>query len=1157
MATRKVLQEISVFPPQAEEPSFVVVPEEAIPDACHPVSSFPPRAHAKYISSDESKENITPADFDTISKETYKYEKSDVGKPEDLMEPEDLGDGESSGSGSHVKDGVTLEMAAGGESITPRKDASCSDWRIGASDTPLDFSQVTVDDFGISSESFTNSVGRSPRSLHKHRRRSTIGVRGSPEMNFLIRQIALQRSNRKSILEPPSIPFISPRNSVLKEKMSSFRNAFQAVEESEGKLPFPGFTEEIEETPCVTQGSNIYGNTCENVEPPEKRKRVCDASLSDMKSVPVMSHPPLLSTETQKTTQEIEQVPVMEKISESEDESASRLFSAASKSVNLQNEEVHPVPSSKRGRKRKVMFANLLSPPESMSTLCHNQTLKFDCLTSSSPVLRPALKKISSKELMSLKDELRDQRVCFSVTEPLENENNTLFKKTVIDSVKRRKRVTFGRELSPELFDKTLPANTPLRKGSTPYRLHATDTATPTAQEPVPESPSQSLSQPDFDCRDDEDTFKPLSLCFDTGSPSQDSTMLLSPPGKNDQILPIEGLEDETQENSHKEDHETLHSSYNFPENTTTAAALGAEIVNESFIASEPDILANSIVTRSSNKSKQACSSEDLPTSDNSQTADTRKVQLTTTKQSSKRGRKPVLVKCVQVKVPRGQGKKGRGRPKKSIQKPLYGEREIASKKPLLSPIPELPECYSTPSASVHVSHGGTLKKGLVKRVPKRKVIQRGQKSKAHVDLFSGSANLKVKDVAEDPGCPEQEDLAGKHTEPLSDSQEHTEPADLVVQVVALSAITECPLSAADEEMKHEEACIPKSGDSVPEDKSTIETITALKPQNKSKRRSTTRSNVSQTTTELPYIASTETPTELIENRNADHNTVTITEDPKPERDLLVEDQAQLLELPAITDVVTGRKGRRSSRNYRKAAIFCPSTEPNIHTQDPCAMLPHTDENSTTFTIEPCLPIDEILQSTGTEKKVRRSMRLRRDSGASGLFWVQETTGIEGTSRRKSFSSALQPLGNSNLILESVSYSPNKEQLPSASKRRSLSSRRIPENVTYSSNEVQLNIHQLPNVPERRSLSSTVQSLESSERFLENVSYSPNKEQLNVQQVPSESKKTRRRTLCISSLQQASSLCDPKRRRSNVYYRNACVPSAETQTCHNSIMIDT
>ncbi|KFU87632.1 Cell division cycle-associated protein 2, partial [Chaetura pelagica] len=35
-------------------------------------------------------------------------------------------------------------------------------------------------------------------------------------------------------------------------------------------------------------------------------------------------------------------------------------------------------------------------------------------------------------------------------------------------SEKPKKRVTFGEVLSPEIFDETLPANTPLRRGATP-----------------------------------------------------------------------------------------------------------------------------------------------------------------------------------------------------------------------------------------------------------------------------------------------------------------------------------------------------------------------------------------------------------------------------------------------------------------------------------------------------------------------------------------------------------------------------------------------------------------------------------------------------------------------------------------------------------------
>ncbi|XP_040202041.1 cell division cycle-associated protein 2 isoform X2 [Rana temporaria] len=1129
MATRKVLQEIPILPPKTEEQSFLVVAEEAVSDIGNKMLSFPARAHAKYISTDEAKENIIPAELDG---------KNDLGKPADLIECPNLGDQERSGLGSDFslqpKDDITLEKTAGSGSITPREDTDASDWRIGESNTPINFSNVTVDDFGISSESFTNSVGKSPKTLRKYRRRSTIGVRGSPEMNFLIRQIALQRS-KKTTPEPLSNPFISPRNSILKDKISSFRNAFQAVEETEGKLKFPGFSEEGEGTKCNTLGSNDYGNLCKKAEPPVKRKKLCDTSLPEQQLIstePLVSTEPLISTQPQRATRETEEVPLLEKISESSS-SASRLFTAVSNFVNVQNKEIPPVPSSAtRGQKRKVMFSDHLSSPESRRTLCHKPTCSFDTLASSSPVLRPVLKKTSRKGFSSSWDEIEDQRVCFAVPELPENENKTLFKKTVNDSVKKKKSVTFGKQLSPELFDKSLPANTPLRKGSTPYRQQESDTATPTAQEAVHQTPSQPFLQPDFDCQDEEDTFKPLSLSFDIDSPTQDSN--ISSPGNDAQLWPIDELENVTQENDHKEEDETLLLSYDFPANTTTdIPAMATDIANETFIACEPDTVPTNRVTRASKNN--ACISEDPSTCDDSQTTDNSKVQVSaTTKPPSKRGRRPGSTKRVMVKVPKVKGKKSRVRPKKSsVPKPLYGERETVSKKPLLSPIPEQPECSPTPP----ISPDGSLNKGLVKRIGKRKGIRRGnrnvEKSKVHSEvgeLFSDPMILKSEDLSEDSGCPGQEDLEVKHMESLADSRGSTEPADFVVQVGTISTNAECPLTSADKEMTRDEDCVPEPGESVPEVNSTIETVSATKPQ-KPKRRLSTRRRVSQTPAEVQHAANPEAAPDLSENLIAEHNTFkTITEGPKPEKDLLVEDSAPSPKLPVIEDVAKAKKGRRLSRNYHKPAIFNASSEPNAYTRDPCISLPQSYDNSTTFTSEPYLPFDGTLQSVGTEKKVRRSLRLRRDSGASGLSWVSEMTSSEVTSRRKSLSYKVQPLGNSNLVLENVTHSPNKEQ-PS--------------------------VQPIQGAAKRRSLSSAMQSLENSKVILESATHSPNKEQLSVLQVAVAAKKTRRRTLCSSTIQQMTSLGDTKRRRSIVSYKDFYVPSTEFQTCHNNVMLDT
>ena len=57
--------------------------------------------------------------------------------------------------------------------------------------------------------------------------------------------------------------------------------------------------------------------------------------------------------------------------------------------------------------------------------------------------------------------------------------------------------MTFGEDLSPEVFDESLPANTPLRKGGTPVRREDLSRISPVLLEhaPVPEQ----LPQPNFD----------------------------------------------------------------------------------------------------------------------------------------------------------------------------------------------------------------------------------------------------------------------------------------------------------------------------------------------------------------------------------------------------------------------------------------------------------------------------------------------------------------------------------------------------------------------------------------------------------------------------------------------------------------------------------
>ncbi|NWU13048.1 CDCA2 protein, partial [Cephalopterus ornatus] len=87
-----------------------------------------------------------------------------------------------------------------GSYSTPERDKAAGKPDFGISEEqrekPVDFATVTITEFGIVPESFTKGCkGNSPTSS-KFRRRSTIGLRGSPENNTLIRYLAQQRSKR-------------------------------------------------------------------------------------------------------------------------------------------------------------------------------------------------------------------------------------------------------------------------------------------------------------------------------------------------------------------------------------------------------------------------------------------------------------------------------------------------------------------------------------------------------------------------------------------------------------------------------------------------------------------------------------------------------------------------------------------------------------------------------------------------------------------------------------------------------------------------------------------------------------------------------------------------------------------------------------------------
>uniref|UniRef100_A0A8C9ZHM9 PP1-binding domain-containing protein n=1 Tax=Sander lucioperca TaxID=283035 RepID=A0A8C9ZHM9_SANLU len=112
---------------------------------------------------------------------------------------------------------------------------------------PLKFSELTPCQFGISVQSFVpasaNSKGKSRLAqIKKARRRSSVGVRGSPETNSLIRFMAQQRMKTPPTFKTPELvrgsPFLPRVASTLRQKMASFQSLMD-VEESEVCDPMP------------------------------------------------------------------------------------------------------------------------------------------------------------------------------------------------------------------------------------------------------------------------------------------------------------------------------------------------------------------------------------------------------------------------------------------------------------------------------------------------------------------------------------------------------------------------------------------------------------------------------------------------------------------------------------------------------------------------------------------------------------------------------------------------------------------------------------------------------------------------------------------------------------------------------------------------------
>ncbi|XP_066896285.1 cell division cycle-associated protein 2 isoform X2 [Kogia breviceps] len=554
--------------------------------------------------------------------------------------------------------------------------------------SPLNFSTVTVEQLGITPESFVkSSSGKSSSYLKKSRRRSTVGVRGSPETNHLIRFIAQQRNLKNASLTKNSPRQGSPvlyRNvHSLREQISAFQSAFHSIKENEKMTDCPELSETEGEFKTTGSAKKESLGECQQCEFPanlsSKRQRIsspssCDGNLTDAFGLQIHNVAAFPNTDRQCALDT--SADLSEKSSESDLNLQSGCLvgeypllselTEASSGLHLCVEGIQVADSVEGGRSSEAVSVDRFTEvstdvaPEARSLvtpLCQRGAPSAETF-----VLRSVLKKPPSKPCLDSLQEHRDI-LCDGGTHPslilnlancckerkVEGQENCKVPDSL--NMRKRKRVTFGEDLSPEVFDESLPANTPLRKGETPVRKKDLSTLSPLLleQSPAPEG----LLQPNFDDKGENlENIEPLQVSF-AG---------LSPLSKSSICETLSGPDTFASSNNHEKIASCKVGRATRTSNRRSLISFSEESVCNLFNTEAQPCNEKKINRRKSQESKRA--DRALPR------------------------KNPVLKSC--------RRKKAKGK-KKSVQKSLYGERDIASKKPLLSPIPELPEVSEMP----------------------------------------------------------------------------------------------------------------------------------------------------------------------------------------------------------------------------------------------------------------------------------------------------------------------------------------------------------------------------------------------------------------------------------------------------------------------------
>ncbi|KAM9266508.1 cell division cycle-associated protein 2 [Morus bassanus] len=796
--------------------------------------------------------------------------------------------------------------------LTPSRDKAEEKSDCGISEKqrnkPVDFATVTSAGFGIAQESFTKrSIGKSPTSL-KFRRRSAIGVRGSPENNTLIRYLAQQRSNRQKEAFMQVSPFKRENVRSLKDKIGAFQTSFKSVREAEGETGLSQVDDASQEAgssqnkePFINEwnldqwsekfmSDNSGADLKENL-----RQHLTDSSKSDTKICSVLSSrqdvtitdpAAAVSKEwayEQHNPAESEVVLIRDILETGHD------FGSDHIAKDLRSNVISDL-SRKKASFVEELSLEILDESKPPITPLQTGNISLNGHTHSGSLLRSVLKKTPMKQLMDSTKEYSNDAVdrggdelltvsnCAEIFEALQTEETERHS----SEKPKKKRVTFGEVLSPEIFDETLPANTPLRKGATPVRHPGSQSNSPFARLSLIEEP---LSQLNFDCYDE--CVEPLQELVEGSVAAED-------------LSPVENAEANTDKS-------------------------------------------DTITTRSSTKRKCSTISEGTDFS-TSRATNTKNAKGTKNPRKNKFQRQKNITTSAAKKTQKTKYPSYGKRKKKKVKRSLYGEREMASKKPLLSPIPEIPEVFSSvsspnsPMANAHFSEDV--------------ILDNAKSRNAHKDVQQKAVveRTRAKNICAVPKYPSSKDLATVEASSSSDAAFQVSAGDLK----AVPGID------------HEFSNV------VPDAKCIFDT-----------------SDYFQQGKETACVKEAKESHSLIENEKLQGNLLNKAEQLTElefleQRDTSVHEGTQRPQCPQ-KDSVRGRRPRRSS------AIYFPPVEK--------LEIIGNNLSVSSFDVEEVLSVPQLKNdsfepfrrksSTSGERRVRRSMRLHKDAETEGLVWIQ------------------------------------------------------------------------------------------------------------------------------------------------------------------------